>query len=336
MSERTAVVRGAWLLALALNVGCSQSPVSRPELGSLAYRADSGVLRKGDSGVLATAADSAAGGSTEGGADGGMGSSNGGVDGGADGGMGLDASAGECTGDIICDDFESNSLGAAPANWQVVVDPPDAGTVSVDDTHTFSGARAVHFNLPVASPGAYSTPHVQILGQISPPTNEFFGRIMVWINPSNPTGHHWNLIEGWGYTPGNTSHGLSDQEMYEYGGVCNPNGSLGAAYLNATTDCCQQSNQPVPVSYWACVEWQFDGVNSEYHFWLDGQAIDALTVTASPTQCGGVWNAPAFERVDLGWGSGGPNAAETQDMWIDDVAIDSTRIGCPAPTMGTH
>jgi hypothetical protein len=318
MSKRAAAVFGAWLL-VAAHAGCSEGGPGSPDVPNV--NGDSGVVD-----VLEPAADSGTGPTDAGaGPDSGVGS--------VDGGMGgFDGRAGDCTGDIICDDFEQDSLGATPADWQVVIDPQDAGTVLVDGTHTFSGTKAVHFTLAPAN----SIPHVQMLGKISLPTNEFFGRMMVWMAPYVPTPPHWNLIEGWGYMPGSVTHTIYDQGMYEYGGVCSPEGGLGAAYLGPKTDCCQPSDAAVPMSHWACVEWQFDGIKNEYHFWLDGQAIDSLTVTASPTQCGGVWHAPVFERVDLGFGGGSPNYATSHEMWIDDVGIASTRIGCPAPTAGTH
>ena len=41
------------------------------------------------------------------------------------------------------------------------------------------------------------------------------------------------------------------------------------------------------------------------------------------------WTAPNFDRLDLGWESYQADSART--MWIDDVAISRTRVGCPAP-----
>jgi hypothetical protein len=241
----------------------------------------------------------------------------------------------DCTGDVICDNFEQETLGDAPSNWQVVVDPPGVGSVLVDDTHAFSGTRAVRLTTGWPNDPSDPIPHVQMLAGLSLTSNAFFGRMMVWIDPFTSTGNHWNLIEGWGYIPGSVGQTLAEQEMYEYGGVCSPAGTLGAAYLNDTTDCCQPSTEPVPVSRWACVEWQFDGINSQMRFWLDGQAIDSLTVTANGPQCGGTWSAPAFQRVDLGWASA-PNGVPVSTMWIDDVGINSERIGCPSSTASTH
>jgi hypothetical protein len=41
------------------------------------------------------------------------------------------------------------------------------------------------------------------------------------------------------------------------------------------------------------------------------------------------WASPAFDYLDLGWASyNGDSGARS--MWIDDVALGGTRVGCPA------
>jgi len=42
----------------------------------------------------------------------------------------------------------------------------------------------------------------------------------------------------------------------------------------------------------------------------------------------GGWPAPKFERLDLGWWNALAEAAGPMEMWIDDVAADTTRLGC--------
>jgi hypothetical protein len=340
MSKRRAMILGAWLVAAA-HAGCSK--VGAISEGALDAQAGPRVVDSGGGSTDAAGSIDAQGTTDSAGladraeppdaaepTDAEIDTDVALVDSGM---SGLDAgTAGACTGDIVCDDFESSALGTNPADWQTVIDPPAAGTVLVDSTHAFSGVNAVHVTLAPAS----SIPHVQILREIALPTNAFFGRMMVWIAPyaREMPSHHWNLIEGWGYMPGAVTHTIYDQGMYEYGGVCSPEGLLGAAYLGPSTDCCQPSTAAVPTSGWSCIEWHFDGIQNEMQFWMDGQAVDSLTVTVP--QCGGPWQAPVFERVDLGFGSGSPNYSTSHEMWIDDVAIDSNRIGCPAPSASTH
>jgi hypothetical protein len=40
-----------------------------------------------------------------------------------------------------------------------------------------------------------------------------------------------------------------------------------------------------------------------------------------------VWEAPTFERLDVGWESYQEDDART--IWIDDVAIGTEKLGCP-------
>jgi hypothetical protein len=226
---------------------------------------------------------------------------------------------GDCTGDIVCDDFESNALGAHPATWGVPID--GVGTVAVDNTHAFSGNKAVRIVVTPSSGQAT----VQISKNLSLPKNDFFGRMMVRFNPFTYSNHHWTLILASGHMPGSTT----DQGWYQYGGV-ETNSILEAAYLSPHCDCGQRSTVPLPVSRWMCVEWHFDGIHNGMEFWLDGAAINALTIPA------GTWLAPAFERLYLGWGYGAALGTPDVEMWIDDVGIDSTRIGCPTATASTH
>jgi hypothetical protein len=42
------------------------------------------------------------------------------------------------------------------------------------------------------------------------------------------------------------------------------------------------------------------------------------------------WTAPVFSNLTIGWqqyqASSGP-----LELWLDDLVVDKTRIGCPAP-----
>ncbi|HET6283923.1 MAG TPA: hypothetical protein VFH73_23410 [Polyangia bacterium] len=41
-----------------------------------------------------------------------------------------------------------------------------------------------------------------------------------------------------------------------------------------------------------------------------------------------LWKAPPFEKLSLGWYNAQPSAIAIE-MWMDDVAVDTKRIGCP-------
>ena len=57
-----------------------------------------------------------------------------------------------------------------------------------------------------------------------------------------------------------------------------------------------------------------------------------MTVTGSGQGCVNQppnypWTAPTFDRLDLGWES--YQADDARTLWIDDVVVSTTPIGCP-------
>jgi hypothetical protein len=99
------------------------------------------------------------------------------------------------------------------------------------------------------------------------------------------------------------------------------------------TDCWLHAKSVViPTGTWACVEWQFEGAANTMRFWLNGTAVPSLTMTGTGEGCGNqgnsyTWTAPKFDRLDLGWESYQSDDART--LYIDDVAVSTTKIGCP-------
>jgi hypothetical protein len=68
------------------------------------------------------------------------------------------------------------------------------------------------------------------------------------------------------------------------------------------------------------------------HLWLDGAAVDSLTMSGTGQGCLNqpttyAWTAPTFSQLDLGWESYQTDDART--LWIDDVAVGATKLGCP-------
>jgi hypothetical protein len=232
---------------------------------------------------------------------------------------------------LICDDFEANDAGVIPAGWDFTVYPNAAGTALVDTTRAVSGTKSVKFE---SVQNAVFNSIVQLRHNLALPQNNFYGRMRVWF-PKTPQPHHWNLIEGWGYLP-NTSRTQQNEILYQYGGsvqigspmLPDAGHTLSAYYLSNSTDCEQSSLGWMPVQRWVCVEWQFDGTNNAARFWLDGTEVTDLAITDPRSGCGGTWTAPVFERVDLGWYNVQTENGMPMDLWVDDVAIDSARVGC--------
>jgi hypothetical protein len=260
---------------------------------------------------------------------------------GASGGAG---SGGDpCATALFCDDFESYTAGNAPgAPWTRQVS--SGSTAAVDTAQARSGTKSVKF---VAASGSGSkTAYIRLastsMKTIFPVTpNVVYGRMMFRLEAA-PTGDvHWTFLEGSGLVPGQSYHAL-----YRYGGqhpVMTGSTFVGNQLManyetpdsyggtGPKSDCWQHANKVViPEGKWSCAEWQFDGPNNTMRFWLDGAPIDTLTVVGAGSGCGtatAVWTAPTFDRFDLGWESYQQDTART--IWIDDVVVSKTKIGCP-------
>ena len=167
--------------------------------------------------------------------------------------------------------------------------------------------------------------------------------MMFRLEAAPTTSVHWTFIQGGGLVPGQTYHAL-----YRYGGqqpVLQGTTFLGTQFManyetpdsyggvGPSSDCYRQANKTVaPVGKWSCVEWRFDGPNNDMRMWLDGTTLGDLTVTRTGQGCVNQpatfpWTAPTFDNIEIGWESYQTDTART--LWIDDVVISKTRIGCP-------
>ena len=266
---------------------------------------------------------------------GGSGGTAGGADAsaGATGDGAAGAAGGACgPGTVLCEDFETY---AAPADlaaaWTTTV---TAATLTVDATKASHGSKALHIKAaagtPVAVIAKQGAPLLPLAG------NVIYGRLMMWLTATPGGDYHWNNIQAAGDMPGSTMWG-----KYGWGGQF---GKVLAGYTvrtaqtatTATIDCSKPSASAFPSGKWVCVEWKFDGTKNEMHLWFDGTLLTDVDIVGMGTRCvnnadlGKPWAAPTFSFLSLGWqqyqGSNGP-----LELWMDDVAVGTQRIGCPPP-----
>jgi hypothetical protein len=257
-----------------------------------------------------------------------------------------------CQSALFCDGFETATADAPPAApWSVV---QTNGSVIVDATHPFRGGKAVKATtLSTAASG--QTYKRALIGLASapvmpPPNNAFYGRMMFYVESVPQAPLHWTFIDATGPIPGQDY-----TSTYRYGGQLpvtedgtfqgsqlmanyDTNDYYGTPSRGPNTDCYQHADkQVVPVGKWSCAEWYFDGQSNQMKFWLDGTEITSLEIDGKGTGCSGTnakdvpdypWTAPTFSRVDMGWESYASDDERT--IWIDDVVINSTKVGCPA------
>ncbi|APR79269.1 secreted hydrolase [Minicystis rosea] len=264
---------------------------------------------------------------------------------GANGGMGgSGGSADPCANTFFCDDFEAHATGAPPGGmWE---NNQSGGTVAVDTGRAKSGKNAVKISADAAT--GYRSAMISLYDPALLPVdgNVIYGRMMFYLE-SAPTGTvHWTIIDGTGPVVGQGYHAA-----YRYGGqhpVTDANDTFVGSQMMAnyetpdayqdppvgpSSDCWLHADQKVvPVGAWSCAEWLFDGPNNTMRFWLNGQEIPDLAMTGKGQGCVSqaadfVWQAPNFERIDLGFES--YQADDARVLWIDDVALGTQRLGCP-------
>lgn len=222
---------------------------------------------------------------------------------------------------LLCDSFEDGALDEGV--WQ------PSGDVSVDPAKGARGSGSLHVH---AEQNAFA--YVRETTTFPAPNNTYYGRMFVWIDalPVSPDWSHWTLVGAVGSgEPGEIRVGgqlnrFVGKNLFGIGSDGGPTGD----WTNLDDDPAGAPLQVV-VQDWVCVEWMHDGANDVTSFWWDADEHPSLGTTA--TSHGGNADAqyvmPEFESVWVGWWlyQGGPTP-DHYDVWIDEVAIDGTRIGC--------
>jgi hypothetical protein len=162
-----------------------------------------------------------------------------------------------------------------------------------------------------------------------PPNNEFYGRMMVWVDSAPTTNMHWTMIQAEGKVPN-----MSYSAVYTYGAEGK---MIIANYdtMGGTSSDCWKNGTNLSLQKWMCVEWHFKGASNELELWVDGAAITGAHVVNKGDGCiahdtQDIWYAPTFETLSLGYEGYGSDQ-QPHDLWIDDVALFSQRAGCPGP-----
>jgi hypothetical protein len=200
---------------------------------------------------------------------------------------------------LFCDGFE---FGAGLWTPQLA-----GGQAAPDTTRAYRGTFSLHAHVDAVSQGGpvqAAEQHFQVLPA------DVFVRLFVYVPspfpPSSPA--LLNVLSG---APPNAGVQLRGQ----------PPGVLAATAYNGPTDD-WQSVTPMPLDQWTCLELESDGPNQTFHAWLDDVPLSDLTLTfASPL--------PTLGIVEVGLGFFAPTVPQAaSDVWIDEVAVDASRIGC--------
>jgi hypothetical protein len=178
--------------------------------------------------------------------------------------------------------------------------------------------KAAHGN------GAFHGPPGSMLTttQLGSITDIVWGRFYLRMTPGAPVGHGEMVGV---YDQANNWYELG----FEFNGLQgNWHGNGGEKYMRTKTK--------IPDAY-SCIEFLFDGAAPKVaQIWQDGVEIQYYDVS----NLMGPNKVTAFKKIEIGFrpfhslsltSYDGQNPPLMTDMWIDDVAFDTKRIGCIAP-----
>jgi hypothetical protein len=238
---------------------------------------------------------------------------------------------------LFIEDFEKHAAGRAPgAPWKEETYKSGA-VIVVDAKRAFSGQQAMHVLTPRGANYRRGYVAIHLAGPLPQLESGMYGRAMVWLDAApqalHDQGVQWTLLQGEGRSADDRYNAI-----YRLGIDGKPGTRLMANYETTppvTTDCKQRSDRELPVRRWACVEWHMDVASQELEFWLDGARVTHVTGSAADVgACKGndlqrEWRAPPrFDSLYMGF-ERYADSANDQDLWIDDVALSKSRIGCP-------
>ena len=225
----------------------------------------------------------------------------------------------------LCEDFETGALDKT--TWTVVGNAP-----VIDGAEFARGSKALHITV-----NGSGQSYIKETKTFPATNNTYWGRSFVYFNqlptPNDAgfTYSHWTFTAASGTgTVGEIRLSAQLNSGSNLFGVGTDSTATDAGTGDWTTSDNDPAGKPkaVPTKQWLCIEWLHDGATNETKFFWDATEHPSLHTTA--TVHGGDTNPyvlPTFTNVWLGWQEYQP-ATETFEMWVDEIAIDPSRIGC--------
>ncbi|WP_431882871.1 hypothetical protein [Micromonospora gifhornensis] len=220
---------------------------------------------------------------------------------------------------LFCEDFEGlRPGGASTLDWGI---DTRNGTLTVERARR--GNQVLHIHT-VDSGRAFLR-----VDDFAAPGNRFYGRMRLRVDafPTAPDWAHFTLVEATGTGSSEIVRPIGGQYAPTVPGIFWGVGADGGPTGDWTN---WRESAPVVEDTWQCFEWQLDPKDNRVVVWIDGVANPELT--ASTTRHGGndvPFILPTVNTVKIGWQlyQGGTTPGEF-DLWIDDIALSTKRIGC--------
>jgi len=216
-------------------------------------------------------------------------------------------------GSLFCDDFEKRAAGPVSSSTPWVPQIIGSGTLTIDTTTAHSGGKSLHVH---AGDDDYDTLLAFHDATVLPaPQGKFYARAFIRLGRAMATGHNSYLIADPFATPGSGNNVRigEDNGMLMYTISGDSHGALSNA--NYYTD--HKPGVVFAPSTWVCLELLIDASRPELDVWVDGAEIPDLHHTD--------WPLDSYDTLRFGFEKyAGPGI----DIWYDDIAIGTARIGC--------
>ena len=244
---------------------------------------------------------------------------------GASGGAGMTGAAGIggpslCAGSryVICEDFESTAVGGVPTGWT------KHGDATVQADQAARGSHALKI-------GAATSGERRIYADATKLGSGHWGRIFYKVQapapkPSSGSVIHSTLVgfQGSGPKNGDSEYRVVDTVedstgKHQFLWNVQPS-SVGEFGKGSSYNWMYDGN-------WHCAEWHVDGPTQSYHFYIDGAEVTQIAIDNGAGNYNGTDIPNVFSQVRVGWYNY-QSASPGFVAWIDEVAIDPSRIGC--------
>jgi hypothetical protein len=204
---------------------------------------------------------------------------------------------------LLCDGFESGKIGTT---WTVHT---QSGAVSVDSSRAYRGAYSLHAQNNAVAANVYTQGSI---GETSAFPSDVFTRVFVFVPSGFVTAPAALFVAGQTASP-YLSLGLQLQggSFGTFNDTTNPNTGRAVA------------TPAMPTDRWVCLEWEAKISSSGYmKLWVDGSEVTALEPTQSTS------SSPTVSELAFGIATQTNAALPARELWLDEIAVDSQRIGC--------
>ena len=213
----------------------------------------------------------------------------------------------------VCEDFESATVGSAPSGWTVKSGWGNNGNVAptVQEDQAHWGNQALKSSSDAPGQGRLEKALSGSLAQAH------WGRLFYKVKTPVP------LKSGGGYLHLTFAAVQGADEGRVVDTVEDPSGKHQFLFNVPDDSCCTSSSYEWRFDDgWHCAEWYVNASEQSYRFFIDGSEVTAIAFAHNSGS-----KLSTLSAVSVGsMFYVSPTTAFTS--WIDDVALDSQKIGC--------